>query len=223
MLNVDVAENVLLCCGDQRFWCRVSPCVFLTSSLFLCLCRCRVTPPDGETSPSGAPGCSDEPSGATGGAGAMAMPATSTLSLPMSQGKPSLRRIKGRIHRSKSLDSIDLLDSNVSLDHTNMDTVIIYIFFFALFYSPNVSAIKAPRFEMLEVMSNCLVFALLSGQKWLSDDQKQSTRIIMTETERRWRKTILIIKPTPLNNSDEELYSARNPSLSAALFPGAFF
>ncbi|KAG7517473.1 tight junction protein ZO-1-like isoform X7 [Solea senegalensis] len=42
----------------------------------------------------------------------MALPATSTLSLPMSQGKPSLRRIKGRIHRSKSLDSIDLLDSN---------------------------------------------------------------------------------------------------------------
>ncbi|XP_051234809.1 tight junction protein ZO-1 isoform X1 [Dicentrarchus labrax] len=71
-----------------------------------------VTPQDGETSPSGAPGCSDEPTGATGGAGAMAMPAISTLSLPMSQGKPSLRRIKGRIHRSKSLDSIDLLDSN---------------------------------------------------------------------------------------------------------------
>ncbi|XP_077375184.1 tight junction protein 1 isoform X1 [Festucalex cinctus] len=42
----------------------------------------------------------------------MAMPATSTLSLPMSQGKPSLRRIKGRIHRSKSLDSMDLLDAN---------------------------------------------------------------------------------------------------------------
>ncbi|XP_069553738.1 tight junction protein ZO-1 isoform X8 [Brachyistius frenatus] len=71
-----------------------------------------VTPPDGETSPSGDPGCSDGLIGATGGAGAMAMPATSTLSLPMSQGKPSLRRIKGRIHRSKSLDSIDLLDSN---------------------------------------------------------------------------------------------------------------
>ncbi|XP_047437677.1 tight junction protein ZO-1 isoform X3 [Mugil cephalus] len=71
-----------------------------------------VTPPDGDTSPSGAPGTSDGPLGATGGAGAMAMPATSTLSLPMSQGKPSLRRIKGRIHRSKSLDSIDLLDSN---------------------------------------------------------------------------------------------------------------
>ncbi|XP_023132473.1 tight junction protein ZO-1 isoform X8 [Amphiprion ocellaris] len=71
-----------------------------------------VTPQDGETSPSGAPGCSDGPIGATGGAGAMAMPATSTLSLPMSQGKPSLRRIKGRIHRSKSLDSLDLLDSN---------------------------------------------------------------------------------------------------------------
>ncbi|XP_070824036.1 tight junction protein ZO-1 isoform X12 [Chaetodon trifascialis] len=71
-----------------------------------------VTPQDGETSPSGGPGCSDGPIGAIGGAGAMAMPATSTLSLPMSQGKPSLRRIKGRIHRSKSLDSIDLLDSN---------------------------------------------------------------------------------------------------------------
>uniref|UniRef100_A0A8C9YH40 Zona occludens protein 1 n=1 Tax=Sander lucioperca TaxID=283035 RepID=A0A8C9YH40_SANLU len=67
---------------------------------------------NGETSPSGAPGCSDEPTGATGGAGAMAITATSTLSLPMSQGKPSLRRIKGRIHRSKSLDSMDLLDSN---------------------------------------------------------------------------------------------------------------
>ena len=36
---------------------------------------------------------------------------TSTL-----QGKPSLRRIKGRIHRSKSLDSIDLLDAHVSAD-----------------------------------------------------------------------------------------------------------
>nr|XP_033484587.1 tight junction protein ZO-1 isoform X10 [Epinephelus lanceolatus] len=71
-----------------------------------------VTPPDGETSPSGAPGCTDGLTGAIGGAGAMAMPATSTLSLPMSQGKPSLRRIKGRIHRSKSLDSMDLLDSN---------------------------------------------------------------------------------------------------------------
>ncbi|KAK3528343.1 hypothetical protein QTP86_033635, partial [Hemibagrus guttatus] len=32
----------------------------------------------------------------------------------VSQGKPSLRRIKGRVHRSKSLDSIDLLDCNVS-------------------------------------------------------------------------------------------------------------
>ncbi|KAJ8002563.1 hypothetical protein DPEC_G00160200 [Dallia pectoralis] len=37
------------------------------------------------------------------------------------QAKPSLRRIKGRIHRSKSLDSIDLMDSNFSLDldHTS--------------------------------------------------------------------------------------------------------
>lgn len=70
-----------------------------------------MTPSDGDTSPSGA----DEPTGATGGTGAMAISATSTLSLPMSQGKPSLRRIKGRIHRSKSLDSIDLLESNVRL------------------------------------------------------------------------------------------------------------
>lgn len=80
-----------------------------------------MTPQDEETSPTGDPGCSDGPTGATGGAGAMAMPATSTLSLPMSQGKPSLRRIKGRIHRSKSLDSMDLLDSNVRLTHdTNL-------------------------------------------------------------------------------------------------------
>ncbi|XP_049573852.1 tight junction protein ZO-1 isoform X4 [Syngnathus scovelli] len=71
-----------------------------------------VTPPDEETSPTGVAESSDGPIGATEGAGAMAMPATSTLSLPVSQGKPSLRRIKGRIHRSKSLDSIDLLDSN---------------------------------------------------------------------------------------------------------------
>uniref|UniRef100_A0A8C2KZ50 Zona occludens protein 1 n=1 Tax=Cyprinus carpio TaxID=7962 RepID=A0A8C2KZ50_CYPCA len=34
-------------------------------------------------------------------------------------GKPSLRRIKGRIHRSKSLDSINLLDSNsAAMDET---------------------------------------------------------------------------------------------------------
>uniref|UniRef100_A0A8C9VHX4 Zona occludens protein 1 n=1 Tax=Scleropages formosus TaxID=113540 RepID=A0A8C9VHX4_SCLFO len=38
-------------------------------------------------------------------------PATSST-MNVSQGKPSLRRIKGRIHRSKSLDSIDLLDCN---------------------------------------------------------------------------------------------------------------
>ncbi|XP_063335548.1 tight junction protein ZO-1 isoform X3 [Pelmatolapia mariae] len=38
--------------------------------------------------------------------------ATAASSVSTSQGKPSLRRIKGRIHRSKSLDSIDLLDSN---------------------------------------------------------------------------------------------------------------
>ncbi|KAI5626160.1 tight junction protein ZO-1 isoform X13 [Silurus asotus] len=42
--------------------------------------------------------------------------ATSSGAVPpgvaVSQGKPSLRRIKGRVHRSKSLDSIDLLDCN---------------------------------------------------------------------------------------------------------------
>ncbi|XP_037622189.1 tight junction protein ZO-1 isoform X7 [Sebastes umbrosus] len=37
---------------------------------------------------------------------------TAASSASTIQGKPSLRRIKGRIHRSKSLDSIDLLDSN---------------------------------------------------------------------------------------------------------------
>ncbi|XP_076839346.1 tight junction protein 1 [Brachyhypopomus gauderio] len=37
----------------------------------------------------------------------------------VSQGKPSLRRIKGRIHRSKSLDSIDLLDcSSAAMEET---------------------------------------------------------------------------------------------------------
>lgn len=79
--------------------------------------RCRVTPSDGDTSPTDAPGCSDRTDGATGSTGATALPTTSTLSLPVSQGKPSLRRIKGRMHRSKSLDSLDLLDSNVSLDY----------------------------------------------------------------------------------------------------------
>ncbi|XP_072320901.1 tight junction protein 1 isoform X8 [Eucyclogobius newberryi] len=71
-----------------------------------------VTPPDEDMSPPGMSEGSDALMGANGGVGATAMPATSTLSLPMSQGKPSLRRIKGRIHRSKSLDSIDLLDAN---------------------------------------------------------------------------------------------------------------
>ncbi|XP_056907247.1 tight junction protein ZO-1 isoform X5 [Takifugu flavidus] len=37
---------------------------------------------------------------------------TAASSVSTVQGKPSLRRIKGRIHRSKSLDSIDLMDSN---------------------------------------------------------------------------------------------------------------
>ncbi|XP_051579499.1 tight junction protein ZO-1 isoform X5 [Myxocyprinus asiaticus] len=40
----------------------------------------------------------------------------------VSQGKPSLRRIKGRIHRSKSLDSMDLLDCN----STTMEETVIW-------------------------------------------------------------------------------------------------
>ncbi|KAG5263814.1 hypothetical protein AALO_G00268920 [Alosa alosa] len=50
-------------------------------------------------------------SGAAGAATLVPSSAISTLSLSQSN-KPSLRRIKGRIHRSKSLDSIDLLDCN---------------------------------------------------------------------------------------------------------------
>ncbi|KYO21406.1 hypothetical protein Y1Q_0001622 [Alligator mississippiensis] len=34
-------------------------------------------------------------------------------SCSVSQGKPSLRRIKGRIHRSKSLDSIDFCEFSI--------------------------------------------------------------------------------------------------------------
>ncbi|KAI1904335.1 hypothetical protein AGOR_G00004600 [Albula goreensis] len=49
---------------------------------------------------------------------------TAASSVSLSQGRPSLRRIKGRIHRSKSLDSIDLLDSNVS-DKEKADTDIV--------------------------------------------------------------------------------------------------
>lgn len=41
----------------------------------------------------------------------------------VSQGKPSLRRIKGRIHRSKSLDSIDFCEFTVS---TTSFTFILY-------------------------------------------------------------------------------------------------
>uniref|UniRef100_A0A672QNW6 Tight junction protein 1 n=1 Tax=Sinocyclocheilus grahami TaxID=75366 RepID=A0A672QNW6_SINGR len=54
-------------------------------------------------------------------------PAASAATPPAaaaSQGKPSLRRIKGRIHRSKSLDSIDLLDCNVSRYSACRDDVI---------------------------------------------------------------------------------------------------
>ncbi|KAI7814173.1 putative tight junction protein ZO-1 [Triplophysa rosa] len=60
------------------------------------------------------PPCSDAP------AASVAAPPAATVS----QGKPSLRRIKGRIHKSKSLDSIDLLDGNVSQYTTRRDDVI---------------------------------------------------------------------------------------------------
>ncbi|XP_050971499.1 tight junction protein ZO-1 isoform X14 [Labeo rohita] len=56
---------------------------------------------------------------------APAASATSAATPPAaaaSQGKPSLRRIKGRIHRSKSLDSIDLLDCN----STTMEETVIW-------------------------------------------------------------------------------------------------
>ncbi|XP_016318967.1 tight junction protein ZO-1-like isoform X9 [Sinocyclocheilus anshuiensis] len=56
---------------------------------------------------------------------APAASAASAATLPAaaaSQGKPSLRRIKGRIHRSKSLDSIDLLDCN----STTMEETVIW-------------------------------------------------------------------------------------------------
>ncbi|KAL7831196.1 hypothetical protein SRHO_G00306990 [Serrasalmus rhombeus] len=55
--------------------------------------------------------------------------ATSSVAPPVvavSQGKPSLRRIKGRIHRSKSLDSIDLLDCNVRQYATNGTSLLSY-------------------------------------------------------------------------------------------------
>lgn len=102
----------------QMFWHSLSNLHFPSSLSHFCFDpRCRVTPSDGDASPTDAPGCSDRTDGATGSTGATALPAASTLSLPVSQGKPSLRRIKGRLHRSKSLDSLDLLDSNVSLDY----------------------------------------------------------------------------------------------------------
>ncbi|CAG5957864.1 unnamed protein product [Menidia menidia] len=47
---------------------------------------------------------------------------TAASSASTGQGKPSLRRIKGRIHRSKSLDSIDLLDSNSGEDFGSQPT-----------------------------------------------------------------------------------------------------
>ncbi|XP_056600964.1 tight junction protein ZO-1 isoform X8 [Triplophysa dalaica] len=58
------------------------------------------------------PPCSDAP------AASVAAPPAATVS----QGKPSLRRIKGRIHKSKSLDSIDLLDGN----NTTMEETVIW-------------------------------------------------------------------------------------------------
>ncbi|XP_059366658.1 tight junction protein ZO-1-like isoform X12 [Carassius carassius] len=53
---------------------------------------------------------------------AIAASAVTPPAAAASQGKPSLRRIKGRIHRSKSLDSIDLLDCN----STTMEETVIW-------------------------------------------------------------------------------------------------
>ncbi|XP_065123605.1 tight junction protein 1 isoform X4 [Paramisgurnus dabryanus] len=47
---------------------------------------------------------------------------TQPPTVAVSQGKPSLRRIKGRIHRSKSLDSMDLLEGN----STTMEETVIW-------------------------------------------------------------------------------------------------
>lgn len=134
--------------------------------IFVSFFCCRVTPTDGETSPSGAPGCSDGVLGATGGTGAMAMPATSTLSLPISQGKPSLRRIKGRIHRSKSLDSIDLLDTNVSLTHdlitaayicAHMIVSCLNILFFLTNSQDRFSLISNITQDVIKLVNDCLM------------------------------------------------------------------
>uniref|UniRef100_A0A8C1YAR6 Zona occludens protein 1 n=1 Tax=Cyprinus carpio TaxID=7962 RepID=A0A8C1YAR6_CYPCA len=65
--------------------------------------HCRV-PPDSEAPAASAASAATPPAAAA------------------SQGKPSLRRIKGRIHRSKSLDSIDLLDCN----STTMEETVIW-------------------------------------------------------------------------------------------------
>ncbi|XP_042566719.1 tight junction protein ZO-1 isoform X4 [Clupea harengus] len=57
--------------------------------------------------------------GSVAGAAATLMSGSSLSTLSLSQSnKPSLRRIKGRIHRSKSLDSIDLLDCNSAMEET---------------------------------------------------------------------------------------------------------
>ncbi|XP_043099488.1 tight junction protein ZO-1 isoform X6 [Puntigrus tetrazona] len=61
---------------------------------------------------------SDAPAASAASAASAATPPAAAAS----QGKPSLRRIKGRIHRSKSLDSIDLLDCN----STTMEETVIW-------------------------------------------------------------------------------------------------
>lgn len=62
----------------------------------------------------------------------------------VSQGKPSLRRIKGRIHRSKSLDSIDFCEFTVS---TISFTFILY---------------EIKRILLMRQFASCIGFARLS-------------------------------------------------------------
>lgn len=62
----------------------------------------------------------------------------------VSQGKPSLRRIKGRIHRSKSLDSIDFCEFTVS---TISFTFILY---------------EIKRILLMRQFASCIGFACLS-------------------------------------------------------------
>ena len=96
LLFFGVACGTLSCCATTMLD------VYLLA-LMLCCCFSL-------SSSSHPPSCADPRIHPSPTAGSI----TAASSASTVQGKPSLRRIKGRIHRSKSLDSIDLLDSNVS-------------------------------------------------------------------------------------------------------------